>query len=65
MKQAIKKRKQRISKKWERFSRQFKEDSREHIQENLIDRLASARKVRLLILEWCLLIIVVISLALT
>lgn len=65
MKQAIKKRKQKISKKWERFSRQFKEDSREHIQENLIDRLASARKVRLLILEWCLLIIVVISLALT
>lgn len=65
MKQAIKKRKQKISRKWERFSRQFKEDSREHIQENLIDRLASARKVRLLILEWILLVVIVTSLALT
>lgn len=65
MKQTIKKRGQKFAKKWERFSTQLREDSQEHIQENLIRRLPHARRVRLLILEWGLLIIVIISLALT
>lgn len=65
MKQTFKKRGQRFSKRWERFSTQAKESSREHLQENLISRLPNARQVRLLILEWGLLVIVVISLALT
>lgn len=65
MKQTFKKRGQKFSKKWERFSAQAKESSREHLQENLISRLPNARQVRLLILEWGLLVIVVISLALT
>lgn len=65
MKQTFKKRGQKFSKKWERFSTQAKESSREHLQENLISRLPNARQVRLLILEWGLLVIVVISLALT
>ena len=65
MRQTFKKRGQKIAKKWERFSSQAKEGSREHIQENLISRLPNARRVRLLILEWCLLVVVIISLALT
>lgn len=65
MKQTIKKRGQKLAKRWEKFSQRASEDSREHIQENLIERLPNARRVRLLILEWCLLVIVIISLALT
>lgn len=65
MKQTFKKRGQKIAKKWERFSEQAREDSREHIKENLISRLPNARRVRLLMLEWALLIIVILSLALT
>lgn len=65
MKQTFKKRGQKIAKKWERFSEQAKEEGREHIKENLISRLPNARRVRLLILEWGLLIIIITSLALT
>ena len=65
MKQRGKKRGQKLAKRWESFSAQAKETSREHIQENLIERLPNARRVRLLILEWCLLIVVIVSLALT
>lgn len=65
MKQNFKKRGQKIAKRWERFSEQAKEGGREHIQENLISRLPNARRVRLLILEWGLLIIIITSLALT
>jgi len=65
MKQRGKKRGQKLAKRWENFSAQAKETSREHIQENLIERLPNARRVRLLILEWCLLIVVIVSLALT
>lgn len=65
MKQTFKKRGQKLAKRWEKFSKRASEDSREHIQENLIERLPNARRVRLLILEWCLLVIVIISLALT
>lgn len=65
MKQTFKKRGQKIARKLGRFSEQAREDSREHIQENLISRLPNARRVRLLILEWALLVTVIISLALT
>lgn len=65
MRQTFKKRGQKIAKRWERFSEQAREDGREHIQENLISRLPNARRVRLLMLEWALLIIVILSLALT
>lgn len=65
MKQTFKKRGQKLAKKWERFSTQAREDSREHIRENLIRRLPNARRVRLLILEWVLLIVIITSLALT
>lgn len=65
MKPTTKKRGQKLAKRWEVFSERAKEETQEHIQENLIKRLPHARRVRLLILEWCLLIIVITSLALT
>lgn len=65
MKPTTKKRGQKLAKRWEIFSERAKEETQEHIQENLIKRLPHARRVRLLILEWCLLIIVITSLALT
>lgn len=60
-----KKRGQKLAKRWAVFTERAKAGSREHIQENLIDRLPNARRVRLLILEWLLLIVVILSLALT
>lgn len=65
MKPTTKKRGQKLAKRWEQFSERAREESLEHIQENIIDRLPNAKRVRLLILEWCLLVIVIISLALT
>lgn len=65
MKPTSKKRGHGLASRWEQFSERAREGSKEHIQENIIDRLPNARRVRLLILEWCLLVIVIISLALT
>lgn len=64
-KPAAKKRGPGLAERWEQFSERAREESRERIQENIIDRLPHAKRVRLLILEWCLLIIIVTSLALT
>ena len=41
------------------------DNSVEHIQENLVERIDNARKVRLLILEWMLLVTAIIALAVT
>ncbi len=65
MKPTTKKRGQGLAKRLEQISARAREESKEHIQENIIDRLPNARRVRLLILEWCLLVIVILSLALT
>ena len=65
MKPTTKKRGQKLAKRWEQFSERAREESKEHIQEKIIDRLPNAKRVRLLILEWCLLVVVIISLALT
>lgn len=65
MKPTSKKRGQSLSERWEEFSERTRETSKEHFQENVIDRLSNAKRVRLLILEWCLLVIIIISLALT
>jgi len=65
MKPSRKKRGQKLAKRWEVFSERAREESKEHIQEKIIDRLPNAKRVRLLILEWCLLVVVIISLALT
>lgn len=65
MKPTTKKRGQKLAKRWEQVAETARESSKEHIQENIISRLPNARRVRLLILEWCLLIIVILSLAMT
>lgn len=65
MKQSFKKRGQRLARRWERFSAKAKEEGKEHLQENFFDRLPNAKRVRLLMLEWVLLIVVIVSLALT
>lgn len=65
MKSPIQKRGRKLARRWEMFSTRAKEGSREHIQENFIKRLPNARRVRLLIIEWCLLVVIIISLALT
>lgn len=65
MKQTFKKRGQKLARRWEQFSAQAREGGREHIKENIISRLPHAKRVRLLILEWGLLVLVIISLALT
>ena len=65
MQQAFKKRGQRFLRKFSRFSKKAGEDAGEHIQENLIERLEHAKNVRLLILEWSLLVTAIIFLAIT
>ncbi|MBR2997257.1 hypothetical protein IKF33_02400 [Candidatus Saccharibacteria bacterium] len=56
---------QKLSQKISRFSRVASEASQEHIKENLVEKLPHARNVRLLILEWSLLMSVLILLAIT
>ena len=65
MKPRIKKRGKKIVKRIERFSSRAKKDSKQHLREKLIDRLPNARQVRIFILEWGLLVIAIISLAIT
>lgn len=65
MKKTIKKSGQKIIKRFSRFSKRTAEGSVEHIQENLIDRISHVRNVRLLILEWSLLVFAIIFLAIT
>lgn len=65
MKRAIQKSGQKIIKRFSRFSKKAGEDGLEHIQENLIDRISHAKNVRLLILEWSLLVFAIIFLAIT
>ena len=65
MKPKIQKRGQKIVKRLERFSSRAKKDGRKHIREKLINRLPNARQVRIFILEWGLLVIAIISLAIT
>ena len=65
MKQKKVKSRQKLVRRFSHFSRRASEDSIEHIQENLIERIPHARRVRLLILEWVLLVAAIIFLAIT
>lgn len=65
MKKTSKKRGQKLSQRLSNFSREASQASQEHIKENFLNRLPHARNVRLLILEWSLLMIVLILLAIT
>lgn len=65
MEQGLKKRGQRIARKLSRFSRKASRESLEHIKENVVDRFSHIKKIRLLILEWSLLILAILMLSIT
>ena len=57
----LKKRGQKIFNKFSRVSLKAGEESKEHIKENLIDRFSHIENVRLLVLEWVLLVLTQIT----
>ena len=63
MKNDIRKRGQRYLRKFSRVSVEAQETSKEHIKENLIGRLSHIANIRLLIVEWALLITALVLLA--
>lgn len=56
---------QKIARKLTLFSRKAGEATIEHVEENIIDRFSHIRRVRLLILEWALLVIAILFLSIT
>ena len=60
---ALKKRGQKIVRKFSRASVRVGSEGKEHLKENFIERLGNVRKIRLLVLEWSLLVTVLILLA--
>lgn len=65
MKNTVKKRGQRFIRKFSRASVKASEEGKEHIKENLIERFSHIADIRLLIVEWGLLVIALILLAVT
>ena len=63
MKKSLKKRGQKILKKFSKASVQVGAESKEHIRENIIGRFSHIASIRLLILEWGLLVVALIMLA--
>lgn len=63
MKASTKRRGKKLFKKWNKKSHEVSIKSTEHIKENLVEKLPNARNVRLLILEWSLLVLALIFLA--
>lgn len=63
MKNNIKKRGQRYLRKFSRVSVEAQETSKEHIKENFIGRLSHIANIRLLIVEWVLLVTALVLLA--
>lgn len=63
MKKSLEKSGQKLARRWSRFSRKASVEGKEHIKENLISRFSHVRRVRLLILEWALLVAVITFLA--
>ena len=57
MSDSVKKRGQKFLRKFFRVTSQASEDSKEHIKENLIGRISHVENIRLLVLEWGLLVI--------
>lgn len=65
MKNKVRKRGQKFIRRFSRVSVKAGEEGREHIKENLIDRISHIASIRLLIVEWSLLVITLIMLAVT
>ena len=64
MASAIKKRGQKIIRRFSRASKKAGIESKEHIKENLLQRVSHIRNIRLLIVEWGLLVAALFMLAL-
>lgn len=62
---SIKKRGQKMLRRFSKASIQVSEDSREHIKENVIERVSHIQNIKLLIFEWSLLTLGLIMLAVT
>ena len=56
---------QKIVRRFKLFSKKAGEATIEHVEENIIDRFSHIRRVRLLILEWALLVIAIVFLSIT
>lgn len=65
MSNSIKKRGQKFLRKFSRATTKASEDSKEHIKENFIHRLSHIENIRLLVLEWGLLMVALILLSIT
>ncbi len=65
MEQGIKSSGHKIVRRVSRFSRRAGAEGKEHIRENFIDRISHVKNVRLLILEWALLVLAIIMLSVT
>lgn len=63
MKNSLQKRGQKLARKFSRASVKASEESKEHIKENLVDRVSHIANIKLLILEWALLVTALIMLA--
>lgn len=63
MAEFLKKRGQKIAKKFSRASIRASQEGKEHIKENFLKRLSHIKNIRLLVLEWVLLVIVLLLLA--
>ena len=63
MKNSIQKRGQKFIRRFSRASFKASEESREHIKENIVDRISHIANIRLLIVEWSLLVAALIMLA--
>jgi hypothetical protein len=59
----LKKRGQKLVRKFSRASIKANEETKEHIKENVIERLPHMRRIRLLVLEWGLLVLALVLLA--
>lgn len=65
MKQNIKKRGQKIVKHFSRISKKASEEGKEHLRENVVERISHIKNIKLLILEWSLLVLAIIMLSIT
>lgn len=65
MKKSLKKRGQKFIRKFSKASLQASEEGKEHIKENLFQRISHIASIKLLILEWGLLVVALILLAMT
>ena len=61
----MKNRGQKIIKRVSRFSKRASAEGKEHIRENIIERVSHIKHVRLLMLEWALLVLAIILLSVT